>query len=172
MIDDAGRRLPTDAPFLADNGPALVVAAFDVDVIVVTGLRIPRAMRARVERPVRDVETLDGVDERRPREAAGREPLAAPPAADVVAHAIAIDAKRQHAFGANRRLDVFIGDERRRAAELAVLADARRAVDHDRPAALALHAAALLGRPAFRGGGITESGIELALADLAHRAID
>ena len=54
----------------------VVVAVLLGDVVVVPGLRRPRAAHLRVERPVGDVEALDRVDERALLQRAGREPLA------------------------------------------------------------------------------------------------
>ena len=53
----------------------------------------------------------------------GANHLLAPPAADVVAHLVAIHPERQHALRTDGRLDFLVVHQRRRAAELAVLAD-------------------------------------------------
>ncbi len=81
------------------------------------------------------------------RQPSGASHLLATSARMSVAHAVAVDLERQHALRADRRLDLLVGDERRRAAELAVLPHARGLEHHHRVAALALHAAAL-GLPA------------------------
>src|SRR4029079_7286592 len=90
--------------------------------------------------------------------AARGEPLAVVPAADLLAHRGVGDAERQQALRADRRLDLFVGDELRRPAELAALADASGIEDRHRLAAAALHGAAL-GLPAA-----------VLLGDLAQRA--
>src|SRR5687767_1401081 len=63
VFDDSGGRLPANAPLLADDPVPLAVAAFDVDVVIVSRLGLPRAVRVRVERPIRNVQAADGVDE-------------------------------------------------------------------------------------------------------------
>src|SRR6185436_15917185 len=89
---------------------------------------------------------------------AGREPLALVPAADLLAHRGVGDAEWQQALRPDRRLDLFVGNQLRRSAELAALADASGIEDRHRLAAPALHGAAL-GLPAA-----------VLLGDLAQRA--
>src|SRR4029077_4675540 len=101
----------------------------------------------RVEGPVGNVDALDGVHERARFQAAGGEPLALVPAADLLAHRRLRDAERQEALRPDRRLDLRVGHELRRSAELAALADARGIEDRHRLAAAALHGAPL-GLPA------------------------
>jgi hypothetical protein len=113
VIDDAGRRLPANPLLGTHDRPPLRVAAGHHDRVVVTGLRRPWAVDLRVERPVRNVEAANGVNERRDGQASWRKPAAAPPAFDVIAHAARVDLERQHALWTNRRLDLLVIDERR-----------------------------------------------------------
>ncbi len=69
------------------------------------------------------------------------------PLADFFAHLGFRDLKFQQAFGANGRSGLFVGYERRRAAEVAALRDALWIEHRNRPAGLAFHRL-LLGFPA------------------------
>ena len=99
---------------------------------------------------------------------ARREPSASPPAADVVANPARVDSKRQHALRADRRPDLLVVHERRRAAELAVLADPRRIEHHDRTTGLALDAAPLGLPAALLVGQLAQRLDQIELDDLAR----
>ena len=99
-------------------------------------------MHLGVERPVRDVEAVHGVDERC---------FAPAVLARAICCATSGECRRGRAclsilkgstpVRPDRRLDLVVVHERRRAAELAILADALGVEHHHRLAALALHAA-------------------------------
>jgi hypothetical protein len=129
-------------------------------------------MRPCVERPVRNVEAAHRVHERRPREASRREPLAAPPAPDVVADAIVVYAKRQDAGWADRRLDLVVVHERGRAAEFTVLTYACRVEHHHCAAALTFDAAALRLPPAHFLGQLAQRPHEIQFHDQTCLAVD
>ena len=129
-------------------------------------------MDLRVERPVRDVEALDRVDEGRDRQLPRREPPAPPPAPDVVANPAGIDSKRQHALRADRRSDLLVVHQRGRSAELTVLAHARGIEHHDGATGLALDAASLGLPPALFFGQLAQRLDQIELDDLPVLAID
>ena len=87
--------------------------------------------------------------------------------ADLLADGRFRDLERQQALRPDGRLDLVVGDQRRRSAEVAALRDALRIEHRDRLAALALHAAAL-GLPAAVGvGDLAERANEIELLDRA-----
>ena len=94
-------------------------------------------MNLRVERPVRNVKAFDRVGERGVLELVRREPAAAIPLANGIAHLVFADLHRQQTFRAERFLDFLVRHERGRAAEIAALADARGVKDGNGLAALA-----------------------------------
>src|SRR5262245_2074680 len=109
------------------------------------GYRFPRADGLRVERPVRNVDAVHAIDEGASLERTRREPLARVPAANLLAYLGFRDLEGQQALRSDGRLDFLVVDERRRAAELAVLADALGIEDRDSLAALTLDRAPLGG---------------------------
>src|SRR5687767_11482430 len=141
MPDLAGRRLPAYVPHLPPLRPALIVAVGFRRVVVVPGFCLPRTDDMRIEGPVRDVDAVDTINEGAALEVVRRQPLRAEPAADLFADFALIDLERQHALRPDRSADLRVVDERWRAAEIAVLADACRIEHRDRLTALALDGA-------------------------------
>ena len=172
VIDDPRGGFPSHPPLHAGHALAFPVGRGDRHVVVVSGFGVPRAVHLGVEGPVGDVEALDGVDECRPPQPSRRQPLAPPPLADALAHGAGINAERQHAGGADGRLDLLIGHERRRAAELAVLPHARRIEHHHRLAALALHAVAFRLPAARLVGQFAQRPREVLFGDFPRGPID
>ena len=166
----AGRGLPPDVLHLPRLRLSLVVAIGFGRVVVVARLGLPRAHDLRVERPVRNVDALDGVDQRAGLQTSRRQPLALVPAADLLADGGLGDLERQQALRPDRRLDLLVVDELRRSAELAALPDALRIEDRDRLAAPALHRAPL-GLPAAQiVRHLAQRAHQVQLQDLSGRA--
>ena len=141
VIHDAGGGLPPHVAHLPRLLAALAVAIALGRVVVEPRLGPPRAVHARIEGPVGDVEAIHRVHERAALQRARRKPLARIPAADVLADLALGDLEREQALGTDRCLDLLVVHQGRRPAELAVLADARRLEDAHRLAAAALHGA-------------------------------
>ena len=129
-------------------------------------------MHLRVECPVRDVEAFDRVDEGRECQFPRRKPAALPPPPNIVAHATGVYSKRQDALRTDRRSDLLVVDESRRAAELAVLPDSRWIEHHHGAARLALDAATLRLPAAVFLGQVAKRLHQIELDDLALLAID
>ena len=171
VLDLARGRLPAHVPDLTRlRAPAFPIGLGRV--VVVARLGVPWAHDLRVERPVRNVDAVHAVDERAALQLAGREPLARVPPPDLLADARVRHDERQQALRPDGRLDFLIVDERRRAAEVAVLADALGVEDRDGLAALALDGA-LLGLPAaVLVGNLAQRLGEIELFDHAGRGVD
>src|SRR5690606_13540059 len=91
---------------------------------------------------------------------------------DGLAHLRRAGVEGQQALRTDRRLDLVVAHERRRAAELAVLPDRRRVVDHHRLAAAALHAARRRLPAAQVVGQLTQRRDEIDLLDGAGAGIE
>ena len=170
MTPDAGSHLVRRS-FRTTRRPLESVPR-DIDVVVVAGVGFPRAVGSRVERPVRNVETTNRVHERRPGEFSRCEPLAAPPAPDVVTDATGVDTKRQKSGWADRRLDLLVVNERRRTAELTVLAHTGRVEDHHRAATLTFDGTTLYLPSAHLVGQLAQGCHEIQFDHLAGLAVD
>src|SRR3954468_19870093 len=158
--------LPAGVLHLPRLRVALAVAIRLGRVVVVARLGFPRTHHLRVEGPVGNVDALDGIDERARLQAARREPLALVPTADLLAHRRFGEAERQQALGPDRRLDLLVIDQRRRAAELAALPDAIGVEHRHRLAALALDGALLRHPAALIVGHLAQRAHEIQLLDL------
>ena len=171
VVDHARRRLPAHVPHL----PRLRAAPCCRDRFPSCSSsgrrRLPTGRRPARRRSSRECRRRVTVStSARALQAAGREPLALVPAPDLLAHRGLGDPERQQALRPDRRLDLLVVDERRRAAELAALPDALGIEDRDRLAALALDGA-LLGLPAAQlVGHLAQRAHEIELLDLPGRA--
>ena len=87
--------------------------------------------------------------------------------ADLFAHLPLVHLERQHALRADRRADLRVVEQRRRAAEVAVLADPRRVEDRHRLAALALDGALLIEPAAIGVGNLAQRRYEIVLDERA-----
>ncbi len=85
MFEDARRGFPSHVLYLARLGAALVVTVSLGGVVVVTCLPFPRTDDLRIERPVRNVDAVDGVDEGAGFQSSWSEPLARVPSSDQIA---------------------------------------------------------------------------------------
>src|SRR5262245_14903600 len=110
------------------------------------GFGLPRTDRLRVERPVRNVDAADLIDERAALQLSRRQPLARIPPPNLLANLALGDLERQETLRADRCLDFLVVDERRRSAELTVLTDPLGIEDRDSLAALTLDGS-FLGQP-------------------------
>src|SRR5262245_38140706 len=100
------------------------------------GFSRPRRVGVRVERPVRQVQSLDRVGQRLGTEAIRCKPLLVIPGANEVASLRLRDLERKQRLWTERVLDLLVRHQCRRSAELAALADLVRIEDRDRLAAL------------------------------------
>ena len=167
MVDRPRRGLPSHVTYLPSVRPALIVAIGFGRVVVVPRVGLPLAVRLRVEGPVGHVQTVQLIDQRLVLERVRREPAAFVPLLHLVANVALRRPERQQALGPDRRLQLLVIHERRRAAELAVPADLLRGEDHDGFAALALHAAAVRVPPAAFLGELPQHRHQVEFRDRA-----
>ncbi len=126
----ARRRRPLDPTLAVLAGP---------DVVVLAGLRRPARVDVSVERPVRQVDAVDGVCQRLSAELVRRKPPASIPGAQHLARLRLRHLERQERLGPERVGHLLVGHELRRPAELAALSDLARVEYRDRLAALAAY---------------------------------
>src|SRR5262249_59557522 len=138
-------------------------------VVVVPRFGFPRADDLRVERPVRNVNPLDRIDERSHLQRARGQPLALVPAVDLIADVVLSDLERQQALRTDRCLDFLVIDELWRAAELAALPDAVGIEHRDGLAALTLYRPLLGLPPALFVGNLAQRLDEIEFLDFARR---
>src|SRR5262245_39675575 len=110
------------------------------------GFGLPRTDRLRVERPVRNIDAANLIDERAGLQLSRRKPLAGIPLPNLLANLALGDLERQETLRTDRRLDFLVINQRRRSAELAVLTDPFRIEHRDSLAALTLDGS-FLGQP-------------------------
>ena len=163
MSDFAGGWLPAHLALLPALRTSLVVTVRFGRVVVVPRLRLPRADDVCVEGPVRDIDAVDAVDERAPLQVVRRQPLRPEPSPDLLAHFPLVHLEGKHSLGADRRADFRVVEQRRRAAEVAVLADPRRVEHRHRFAALALDRALLIQPAAIGVGNLPQRGDQIVL---------
>ena len=169
MAHLSGRRLPADVAHLPRLPAPLIVAVCLGRVVVMAGFGPPRTDDMRVEGPVGNVDAVHAIDERPPPERVRRQPLRAVPPADLLAHLDVGDLERQQALRPDRRLDLIVGHQRRRAAEVAVLPDALGIEDRHCLAALTLHRPLLHHPAAVFIRDVAKRRREIELPDLTGR---
>jgi hypothetical protein len=90
-------------------------------VVVIAGLCPPLGAGMGVKGPVGQIDAVQRVRQRGALELAGRKPAAAIPLADLVANLAVADLERQDALRRDGVAALFMGDDGRRAAEVAAL---------------------------------------------------